>query len=406
MKAVLSSRGSRGDVNPIIEIASGLKKKGHKASICVPELFEEYALEQDVEVSLYKEDSQEIMQGLGSGLKSVKTGMKFFENSIDQQFEFMLNATEDADVLITTVNELSAPTVAEYRNIPHFRLTFAPVLPGNQPPPFSPWQKLPPFLNRLGWKTLNILSGMAIRKFINKKRKDLGLKPAPDSNTYHTGRSHTLLSINSELAPPCETWEGKYNYDYVGYCYGQIDGKLNQDLNQYIEKGSAPVYVGFGSVHIKDPGKFTEKVVQAVEKSGCRVVLGQGWVGLGNGYLQDDIFCTGDTHHASLFPKMAGIVHHGGSGTTHTAARAGIPQFILPQFMDQYYWGNRIHEMGMGPKPIIPKRIRSTDLFNAFELLTNGLYSENASGLASRMKAEDGVERSIQIILEKMEFLG
>jgi UDP:flavonoid glycosyltransferase YjiC (YdhE family) len=402
MKAVLTSRGSRGDVNPIIEIAGGLKKKGHEASICVPELFEEYALEQDVDVSLYKEDSQEIMQGLGSGLRSVKTGMKFFQNSIDQQFEFMLNATGNADILITTVNELSAPTIAEYRRIPHFRLTFAPILPGNHPPPFSPWQKLPAFLNRVGWKTLNILSGMAIKKFINKKRKELGLKSAPDSNTYHTSRSHTLLSINPELAPPCETWEGKYNYDYVGYCYGQIDGNLNQDLIQFIENGAPPVYVGFGSVHIKDPEKFTEKVVEAVEKTGCRVVLGQGWVGLGNGYLQDDIFCVGDTHHASLFPKMAGIVHHGGSGTTHTSAKAGIPQFILPQFMDQYYWGHRVHEMGMGPKPIIPKRIKSENLVRAFDELTNGMYRKNTTLLAERMKNEDGVKRSIDIILKNL----
>ena len=403
MKAVLSSRGSRGDVNPIIEIGAGLKRIGHDVKICVPAMFKDYALDQDIDVSLYEEDSHEVMQGLGSGLSSVKNGMKFFENSIDQQFDFMLGATENADALITTVNELSAPTVAEYRKIPHFRLTFAPVLPGNHPPPFSPWQELPAFINRMGWKTLNLLSGMAIRKFINKKRRELGLEPAFNSNAYHTGRSHTLLSINSELAPPCKTWEGRYNYDYVGYCYGQIDGELNTDLIEYIEKGSPPVYIGFGSVHIKNPEKFTEMVVEAVNKMKCRVVLGQGWVGLGNGYLQDDIFCVGDTHHASLFPKMAGIIHHGGSGTTHTSAKAGIPQFILPQFMDQYYWGHRIHQMGLGPKPVIPKRIKSKDLAKALDELTNGPYRKNTLKLAERMKGEDGIERSINIILNKSE---
>lgn len=402
MKAVLSSRGSRGDVNPIIEIGSGLKKKGHDIKICVPAMFKEYAQNQNIDVSLYEEDSQEVMQGLGSGLNSVRNGMKFFENSIDQQFEFMLQATEKADVLITTVNELSAPTVAEYRKIPHFRLTFAPILPGNHPPPFSPWQKLPPYLNRTGWKALNILSGMAIRKFINKKRKELGLKPALNSNEYHTGQSHTLLSINPDLAPPCSTWEGRYNYDYVGYCYGQIDGNLNKDLLDFIENGSPPVYVGFGSVHIKNPGKFTEMVVEAVNKTKCRVVLGQGWVGLGNGYLQDDIFCVNDTHHATLFPKMAGIIHHGGSGTTHTSAKAGIPQFILPQFMDQYYWGHRVHQMGMGPKPVIPKRIKSADLSNAYDGITNGMYRKNVTELAKRMKDEDGVKKSIKIISNKL----
>jgi len=144
-------------------------------------------------------------------------------------------------------------------------------------------------------------------------------------------------------------------------------------------------------------------MMESVNKSKCRIVLGQGWVGLGNGYLQDDIFCVGDTHHATLFSKMAGIIHHGGSGTTHTSAKAGIPQFILPQFMDQYYWGHRIYQMGMGPKPVIPKRIKSTDIANAFNELTNGLYRKNTSELAKRMKDEDGVERSINIINEKLE---
>ena len=199
MKAVLSSRGSRGDVNPIIEIGNLLNKKGHDVAICIPALFEGYALEQGLNPSVYEEDSKELMKGLGSGLSSIKKAMNFFKNSIDQQFDFLLDATKDADVLIATVNELTAPTVAEYRNIPHFRLTFAPILPGNHPPPFSPWQNMPVIFNKLGWGTLSLLSLMAIRKFINKKRKQLGLKPVKNSNNYHTGRSHTLLSINPDL---------------------------------------------------------------------------------------------------------------------------------------------------------------------------------------------------------------
>jgi UDP:flavonoid glycosyltransferase YjiC (YdhE family) len=402
MKAVLSSRGSRGDVNPIIEIGGGLKKKGHEVAICVPALFKEYAEKQDLNPSIYNEDSKELMKGLGSGLSSIRKAIAFFENSIDQQFDFMLDATKDADVLITTVNELSAPTIAEYRNIPHFRLTFAPALPGNHPPPFSPWQNMPVILNKLGWGILSMLSSMAIRKFISKKRKYLGLLPVKNSNDYHTGKSHTLLSINSELAPPCHTWEGRYNYDYTGYCYGQIDGELDQELLKFIERGAPPVYVGFGSVHIKNPDKFTKMLVDAVSRVGCRVGIGQGWTELGEGYLQDNIFCIGDSNHATLFKKMAGIIHHGGSGTTHTAAKGGIPQFILPQIVDQYYWGNRILEMGLGPAPIIPKKVKTKDLANALYGLTNGTYRKNTIGLSEMMKEEDGVQRSIKIILDKL----
>jgi UDP:flavonoid glycosyltransferase YjiC (YdhE family) len=328
--------------------------------------------------------------------------MEFFKNSIDQQFDFLLDATNDADVLIATVNELAAPTVAEYRDIPHFRLTFAPVLPGNHPPPFSPWQNMPVILNKLGWGILSILSFMAIRKFINKRRIALGLKPVKDSNNYHTGRSHTLLSINPELAPPCGTWEGRYKYDYTGYCYGQIDGELHDEVLEFIEDGELPVYVGFGSVHIKNAEKFSQMVVDAATETGCRVILGQGWMDLGNGYLKDNIFCISDSNHATLFPKTAGIVHHGGSGTTHTAAKAGIPQLILPQTVDQYFWGNRIRQMGLGPGSIVPKKIKTKDLVDAFNNFTSGKYLKKVKALSEKMKYEDGVQRSVEIITKEL----
>jgi UDP:flavonoid glycosyltransferase YjiC (YdhE family) len=403
MKAVLSSRGSRGDVNPIIEIGGLLNKKGHEVSICIPAVFKGYALAQKLVPSVYDEDSKELMKGLGSGLKSVKKAIDFFKNSIDQQFDFLLDATEHADVLIATVNELTAPTVAEYRNIPHFRLTFAPVLPGNHPPPFSPWQNMPVIFNKMGWGILSLLSITAIRKFINKKRTELRLKPVTDSNYYHTGNSHTLLSINRDLAPPCKTWEGRYTYDYTGYCYGQIDGKLNDEVLKFIDEGEPPVYVGFGSVHIKNAGKFSQMVVEAASVTGCRVILGQGWMDLGNGYLKDNIFCISDAHHATLFPKMAGIVHHGGSGTTHTAAKAGIPQLILPQTVDQYFWGNRIRQMGLGPGSILPRKIKTRDLVSTFRSFMTGKYTKKVIAQSVKMKKEDGVQRSVEIILDKIE---
>ena len=155
-------------------------------------------------------------------------------------------------------------------------------------------------------------------------------------------------------------------------------------------------------MHIKNPQEFTDMVLKAVNKSKSRVVLGQGWVGLGNGYLQDDIFCVGDAHHATLFPKMAGIIHPGGSGTTHTSAKAGIPQFILPQLVDQYYWGHRIHQLGMGPKPMDPKRIMTSDLARAFRELTNDVFRKNTSEFAERMKYEDVVESALYIINERV----
>ncbi len=401
MKVVLSSRGSRGDVNPIIEVASALKNAGNDVSICIPEIFKDYTQSLGIEPSVYEnEDIKKLMKELGSGFGSIKGAFDLFSNSIDEQFNFMIDATKDADALVTTVNEIAAPTVAEYRKIPHFRVTFAPVLPGNHPPPFMPWQNMPVLFNKIGWSGLSMISKIIIKKFINKKRVELGLKPANNSNYYHTGKSHTLLAINPELAPPCKVWEGRYKYDYTGYCYGNIDGQLDEKQLEFIESGERPVYIGFGSVQVKNPDKFTQMVVSAVEKVGCRAVIGQGWAGLGSGYVNNDIFSIGDSHHGTLFSKMAGIIHHGGSGTTHTAARAGLPQFILPQIVDQYYWGDRIFKMGIGPKPVPPKKITVDRLAFALDDLRNGQYRTQAHQLAQNMRNDDGVQNIVNIVTD------
>jgi UDP:flavonoid glycosyltransferase YjiC (YdhE family) len=109
--------------------------------------------------------------------------------------------------------------------------------------------------------------------FLGKKRKSLGLAPVTDSNKYFTANSTTLLAINETLAPPCPTWEQRYNFKYTGYCFDNVQNGLPDKLTEFIENGDAPVYIGFGSVHIKNPDKFTDIAIEAALKTGRVQVL-------------------------------------------------------------------------------------------------------------------------------------
>ncbi len=399
MNIILTSRGSRGDVHPIVEIATALKRGGHDTKICVPKSFEQIVKNRRIDYSLYSEDSGQMMHGLGSGVKAIQTALDWFSSSISEQFNFMLEATENADLMVTSVNEVAAPTVAEYRKIPHFRVGYTPVLPGYQPPPLIPWQRLPGMVNMGFWHLINGFTGIFIKKYLNRKRMELGLAPMPGTGKYFTARSHTLLSINKILAPPCPSWDSKYNYSYTGYCYGNIDGRLEPDLIRFLEQGPRPVYVGFGSVIVKNPEKFTSMVLEAAGLAGCRVIIGAGWTGLGGHALPEYAYLSGDTNHATLFPLCAGVAHHGGSGTTHTAARAGVPQFVMPQIADQFYWGHRTHRLGLGPAPSAPDKITVRMLRRVFtELRENSRYSDRARALGEKMSDENGVRKAVEII--------
>jgi len=230
MKVVLSSRGSRGDVYPIIEIGAALKRAGLNVSICVPEMFGTRALSKGLKPLLYSEDSAMVMEELGSGIGAIKTAIDWFSRAIDEQMDFLIRETEDADLLVTSVNEVAVPTVAEYREIPHYRIAYTPVLPGYHPPPLIPWQRLPRIVNRGLWNAVNAMTGLMFRKHINGARRKLGMADMGGVNEYFTGRSHTILTINPVLAPPCRTWRSNYDYSYTGYCYGDIDGGLGPEL--------------------------------------------------------------------------------------------------------------------------------------------------------------------------------
>jgi len=398
VKIVLSSRGSRGDIYPILEIASALQNEGHEVISGIPETFGEEAKQRGLNAHLYSEDSGKVMKEMGSGMNASKNGLSFIASSVSQQLDFMLEEAKDADVLLASVSEIAAPTVGEYLKIPFFRLAYAPVLPGNQPHPLLPLQNLPPSLNRLSWKTFQILSRYILRKFLNERRKELGLAPVSNPNKYFTDKSHTLLAINKKLAPPSPDWESRYRFSYTGYCFGHPEGELPQDLEDFINKGEAPVYIGFGSVHIKNPEEFTDMVIEASQRSGKRIVLSRGWTGLGNKQYPENIFVTEDTNHSLLFPRMAGVMHHGGSGTTHTGAKAGVPQFIMPEIIDQYYWGNNIYKLGLGPKPISSKKLTTKKLTRALEEITEDKYLVNAAKVGEQMKNENGVSEVVKII--------
>ncbi len=399
MKVVLSGRGSRGDIYPIIAVSEALQKAGHTVEVAIPTVFGDEARNHGLDPYLYPEDSREMMKNLGSGMQSSKGALAFLTGSIHQQFDFLMEACRDADVLITHTSEMSAPTVAAYHNIPHYRLAYAPILPGRYPPPLFPLQNMPAFLNSLSWKSLQMISLYLLRRLLNDKRKSLGLPPVTSSVKYYTDHSTALLAYNSTLAPPCPQWKKKgFRYYFTGYCFNHEYGALDPALQRFIEAGTPPVYAGFGSVHLKDPKKFTGILEEAAAATGTRIVLATGWMGLMHTSPTENIFLTGETYHGTLFSKMAGVIHHGGSGTTHTATKAGTPQFILPQLVDQYYWGNRVWKTGLGPKPLPPRRITVKYMKHVLETFKAGAYKGSALKMADKMKKENGVQKIVEII--------
>ena len=129
---------------------------------------------------------------------------------------------------------------------------------------------------------------------------------------------------------------------------------LAAELEDFLAAGEAPIYLGFGSMNDGKAAATTEALVKLAQRSKARFVLSKGWGGLGQASLPENIFLIDAVEHGLLFPRLRAVIHHGGAGTTSAAARAGVPQMVIPHLLDQNYWAHAISTRGLGP-PGLPK---------------------------------------------------
>ncbi len=185
----------------------------------------------------------------------------------------------------------------------------------------------------------------------------------------------------------------------TGYWFLEHPGgwKPPRELVDFLESGSPPVYVGFGSMNKTDPEELTDIVLRALERTGRRGVLVTGWGGISNSALPDTVFAVDEVPHDWLFKRVEAAVHHGGAGTTAASLRAGIPTIVVPFFADQPFWGRRVAELGVGPEPIPRRSLTVGRLTNAIQRATaDGDMKSKAAALGQRIRAENGTERAAE----------
>jgi len=186
----------------------------------------------------------------------------------------------------------------------------------------------------------------------------------------------------------------------------ESDEPLPADVEEFLAAGDRPVYLGFGSMPSKDPAGRTAVVLEAVQRAGCRALLGSGWSGIGEGVRAPRCKVIGAVNHAALFPRLSAVVHHGGAGTTATALRAGVPQIIAPHMFDQHDWAARVRAAGLGPAPL--KRYFTADaLASALrDTLGDAMMARRARSMAGRLRASRGAQRAAEILEQEVSARG
>jgi vancomycin aglycone glucosyltransferase len=217
----------------------------------------------------------------------------------------------------------------------------------------------------------------------------MGLAPVKDGYR-HLVTERPLVAAEPALAPvPTDC---PYDATAVGCLHVDTPEPLPEKLEAFLAGGPPPVFFGFGSMTDPDATETTGLLLQTIERLGCRAVIQAGWADLGNP-LPEPVFRTGPCSHAALFPRCAALVHHGGAGTTTAAARAGVPQLVVAHVADQFYWGRRVHDLGLGPPPLRRLKLDSRTLTEVLSAtLSNELVAERAREMGERLHTRHALD--------------
>jgi vancomycin aglycone glucosyltransferase len=345
MRVLLSVYGSRGDVQPLVALAVALRDLGAEVRMCAPP---------DDDYAELLTRARVPVIPVGAPIRSIAPPSSAADlprraaEFVATQFDSVAEAAAGCDALVASgLAHFASRSVADKLGIRYVYATVCPiVLPSpHQPPLPLPGRPLPADVtdNRVLWDLTAQSYTAMFGPALNPHRASIGLPPV-DNVLDHMFTDRPWLATDPTLDP----WQQTPDIDVVqtGAWILPDDRPLPAELVAFLDAGTPPVYVGFGSMPV--PKDTAGVAIEAIRAQGRRAVVEHGWADLALVDGRDDCFAVGAINQQALFGRVAAVVHHGGAGTTTTAARAGAPQVVVPQIVDQPYWAGRVAALRIG----------------------------------------------------------
>ncbi len=353
MRTLLSTIGSRGDVQPLVALALQLKALGDDVHLCVPPDFEAWIAGLGLAVTPIGPELRPLTATRAPQLPvqpSPEQVRQMTLGTVATQFDVVSRAAEGCDrIVAATALQIAARSVAERLGIPYTFVAFCPAVlpsPHHAPPLLPPRAGAPstaPSSNAEQWELDGQRFNALFRDALNEHRARAGLSPVQDVRS-HIFSDAPWLAADPTLAP----WPEPDDRRIVrtGAWMLRDERPLAPELETFLADGEPPVYFGFGS--LRAPDGLADIMIAAARAQGRRALVSRGWADLALVDEGADCLAIGEVNQQALFPRVAAVVHHGGAGTTTVAARAGVPQLLIPQMYDQPYWAQRVEALGIG----------------------------------------------------------
>jgi sterol 3beta-glucosyltransferase len=417
MRIGLQTWGSEGDIRPFMALGHGLATRGHDVELVYTD-FEDRQFEALAERLGFRarpvampvvadvEELTRIGLEIASASNPLTQGKVIFDRLFtpisDQLYDAATDLCNRCDLLVRhlVLYQLHAAATLAGRTVASVSFTHNLVPSRTLTPTGLP--DLGSWGNVLGWKLARVALNRVMLPDINRFRERVGLPRFRDVMLEAWPSPHlNLITVSQTLCQPPPDWPPHHRVTGFLEVRSEPEG-LPHEVHAFLNEGTAPAFMGFGSLMPRAREKLDETVAilrSAARRAGMRAIIHvppESHIPLGR---DDDVLVVGRVSHASLFPKCAVIVHHGGAGTTHTVLKAGVPSIVVPHVADQFFWAGELRRLGVALLPIARRTLTAEALGDRIRsTIGDARLRQRAQELAPRLRAENGVERAADLI--------
>lgn len=405
--------GTRGDVQPYAELAKELIKRDNQVRIATYEDFKTMVEQSGAQYCHLDGDAAHLTQYLVTEFVKASDFMTGYEKLykytpaiVDQ----IADAVKGSDLVLYGTCALAARSASDLYGIPCCRVYYSPYDATDLYSLYTESEN--PLIIRAYYAVQEPGMNILTMKLFNKWRKKHGLKKwtlFDDYRKQNGKKVQTFYPVSPLLMPPDPKWGSHIHV--TGYWYHPDeygDFSPSEKLQSFLHEGEKPLFFGFGKAESEDMRELQRRCLQAVSELGVRTVF------QGNCVSETDIANAGknvfmlseNVPYGWLFPQIKAVVHHGGNSTNGLGLASGCPTLVIALAFDQWFYGRRVNQLGLGPKPFY---VRKTipDVFEIkgrIEDLLSGKYDANVISMADMLRSEDGCKTAADIIEKNFDF--
>ena len=405
--------GSRGDFQPYIALAQQIKKLGEEVRITGFSQFESFVksygidyipIEADYDVLGVDPKMLKQASSADNPLKMLLTfnKMKKYGAQIAKQ---TYEAFEGSDLIVYHPGCTIGYFAANEMNIPSVLATPFPMHKTDDYLSVVTYGKCKPtsINKKISYKMIQSMLWLASSNTVKQHWKEhFGRMPKNFKKPYEkVSTLHpAIVSCSNYVFPRPKDWDKNIHQSGYWFVEENNEYKPPKEIEDFVNNGDKPVYIGFGSVFDSDEkDEIAKIIIDAITKCGKRgIISGMGEID----NLPDNIISVGSIPHTWLFEKVSVVCHHGGAGTTAAGFRAGVPSVIIPFSNDQFAWAHRSFDLGVGSKPIYKKDLTADKLSEGINYVLNKNIVNNAKMLSEKIALENGALDSAKVIVNML----